>query len=185
MREGYHALREVGALAIQDSGLHYANLVKNMTSHQEKMAQDIKESLSDQLSTSLMEALMVSQAQPPSIPSLDDSSNLLSPSMNSASSNVTIQALVKLVKSLESKVDKLSNEKTKNNNNNNNNNNQVTTNNEINPRTGKPWRRYCWTHGCCTHKGVDCTNKAPGHEDEADFRDRMGGSNKDCYPNKK
>ena len=182
MREGYHALREVGALTVRDSELHYANLVKDMTTHQEKMAQDIKESLSDQLSTSLMEALMVSQSPLSSIPSLDETSSLSSPSMNSASSDATIQALVKLVKSLETKVDKLSNEKTKNLNSNNE---QATANKGINPRTGKPWRRHCWTHGCCTHKGVNCPSKAPGHKDEADFRDRMGGSNKDCYPIKK
>ena len=59
MRQGYHALREVGSLAIKDSELHYANMVKDVTDHQEKMAQDIKYTLQEQLNTSLLKPLMV------------------------------------------------------------------------------------------------------------------------------
>ena len=44
-------------------------------------------------------------------------------------------------------------------------------------------KRYCWTHGCCEHWGADCNDKAPGHVDDASFRSRHGGSNKDCRPN--
>lgn len=80
-----------------------------MTSRREKMDQDTRDSLSNQPSTSLMEALMISQSQ--SAPSLDDTSSLSSLLMNSTSSNATIEFLVKLVKTLETKVDKLSNVK--------------------------------------------------------------------------
>ena len=48
--------------------------------------------------------------------------------------------------------------------------------------TRKP-KRYCWTHGCCEHWGSDCKNKAPGHIDDATFRNRHGGSDEDCRPN--
>ena len=50
----------------------------------------------------------------------------------------------------------------------------------INPKTGKPWRRYCWTHGCCTHWSKNCPQKKSGHKDDATFRNRMGGSNEKC-----
>ena len=36
--------------------------------------------------------------------------------------------------------------------------------------------RYCWTHGACAHTGFECTNKKPGHIDDATFQDRKGGS---------
>ena len=138
MRKGYHELREVGALSIQDSTLNYANMVKDVTEHQERMAKDIKDSLSDQLNNSLMEALMVSQNHP--VPAPDDTSSLSTPSINSASSDATIASLVTIIKKLEAKVDSLSKQT---GNNTNNNNNSTTTNDTINPRTGKKWRRYC------------------------------------------
>jgi len=181
MRQGYHALREVGALAIKDSELHYANMVKDVTDHQEKMAEDIKSTLQDQLNTSLLEALMVTQSQ--SMPSLEEMSNVTPPSINSASSSSTIESLLTIIKNLENKVDNLTvNAAGKNGNNLQNYNSNKDL---INPKTGKEWKRYCWTHGCCPHKGVDCPTKAAGHKDEANFKNRMGGSNKNCFPLKK
>ena len=35
---------------------------------------------------------------------------------------------------------------------------------------------YCWTHGACFHPGHKCRNKAQGHQDNATFQNRMGGS---------
>ena len=35
---------------------------------------------------------------------------------------------------------------------------------------------YCWTHGACFHPGQKCRNKVAGHQDNATFQDRMGGS---------
>lgn len=57
---------------------------------------------------------------------------------------------------------------------------------KINPKTGKPFKRYCWTCGCCGHWGGDHPGiKAPGHKDEATFKNRMSGSNKNCLGNKR
>ena len=53
----------------------------------------------------------------------------------------------------------------------------------VNPRTGKPYKRYCWTHGCCNHWSRHCKNKKDGHQNEATFKNRMGGSNDNCLPN--
>ena len=50
----------------------------------------------------------------------------------------------------------------------------------INPKTGQPWKRYCWSCGCCPHWGKNCSSKKPGHKDEASFRNRMEGSSENC-----
>ena len=50
----------------------------------------------------------------------------------------------------------------------------------INPRTGQPWKRYCWSCGCCTHWSRNCPAKKKGHQNDATFSNRMGGSNVNC-----
>jgi hypothetical protein len=42
-------------------------------------------------------------------------------------------------------------------------------------------RLYCWTHGSCAHKGIDCKNPKDGHKKEATFANMMNGSTKECY----
>ena len=56
------------------------------------------------------------------------------------------------------------------------NENNDTTGSNINPRTGRPYRRYCWTCGCCDHWGRNCPVRKPGHKINATFKNRMGGS---------
>ena len=53
---------------------------------------------------------------------------------------------------------------------------------DINLKTGRQCRRYCYTCICCNHWGRNCKNKGSNHKDEATFRNRMGGSNKNCLP---
>ena len=50
----------------------------------------------------------------------------------------------------------------------------------INPRTGQQWKRYCWSCGCCPHWSKNCPTKKKGHQNEATFQNRMGGSNVNC-----
>ena len=83
----------------------------------------------------------------------------------------TTTDLLNLIKQLTEKVDKLSH-------------NQTTPSCTINPKTGKPYKRYCWSCRCCDHWGKNCPNKKTGHQDTATFKDRKGGSNKDCLPNR-
>ena len=42
--------------------------------------------------------------------------------------------------------------------------------------------KYCWTHGGCGHISSGCQSKAPGHQDDATFQNRMGGFNAYCPP---
>ena len=46
---------------------------------------------------------------------------------------------------------------------------------DINPRTGKKFKQYCWSCGCCPHWGKDCPQKKPGHQDAANFKNRAVG----------
>ena len=52
-----------------------------------------------------------------------------------------------------------------------------TTQDGTNP-TKKRRMYYCHTHGACYHPSPKCRNKAPGHQDNATFANRMGGSTK-------
>ena len=61
---------------------------------------------------------------------------------------------------------------------------QPTTNNNRNQNNNRNWNwrrnpntsRYCWTHGGCNHDGNHCRNPAEGHQAQATFTNRMGGS---------
>ena len=46
------------------------------------------------------------------------------------------------------------------------------------PRTKKRRIFYCWTHGACLHSSDRCLHRAPGHQPNATFKNRMGGSEK-------
>ena len=50
----------------------------------------------------------------------------------------------------------------------------------VNPITGREYKRYCWSCGCCTHWGANCPQKKAGHKDDASFKQRKGGSNVNC-----
>ena len=39
---------------------------------------------------------------------------------------------------------------------------------------------FCWTHGACNHNSDKCEARAPGHQANATFDNRMNGSNAFC-----
>ena len=40
--------------------------------------------------------------------------------------------------------------------------------------------KYCWSHGACSHSSKDCNSKRDGHQDNATFENKMGGSTYYC-----
>ena len=42
--------------------------------------------------------------------------------------------------------------------------------------------KYCWTQGVCSHDSSSCNNKAPGHQNNATFQNKLGGSTRFCNP---
>lgn len=175
MRRAYQALREVGALTIEDSSINQANLIKELSSQQEKMADDIKTSMQ----SNILDAMMLMQ-NPTQVPSLtEDTSSISSHTANSTITNHSIDSLLTIIKGLESKMDNFSKQALRTN--------QLYSQNTdtINPKTGKEWKRYCWSCGCCPHASKNCPIKKQGHQDQATFKNRMGGSDEKCYPVKK
>ena len=85
---------------------------------------------------------------------------------NNTTAQDPVMQLTKMVQVLQDKVDKLTKPPSPPKN--------------INPKTGKPWKRYYHAHGCCDHWGRNCTDKCPNHKDKATFQNRMGGSNFMC-----
>ena len=175
MRDEHQALREVGALTIHDSQVNQALMLQQLSTQQEQLAETIKSDISDQLKSSLMETLNLLK-DPTLQQPVQEINTLSTESANSVSTGITMDSILSLFKNLEKKVDNL--------NTPGNNGNTLTAppsiNQDINPKSGKPWRRYCWTCGCCTHWSKNCVIKAPGHKDNATFKNRMGGSDKNC-----
>jgi hypothetical protein len=44
--------------------------------------------------------------------------------------------------------------------------------------TNRSPRAYCWTHGSCAHSSKDCRSPKEGHQPNATFHNKMGGSTK-------
>jgi len=140
------------------------------------MNNDIKASLQK----NIFDAMMMMQSSSSNIPPLEDTSTISASTMNSAQSNATMESLITIIKNLESKVNSLKSEP-----NSKQPSNFVPTNEAINPKTGKEWKRYCYSCGCCPRASKNCPVRKQGHQDSAIFQNRMNGSDQKCYPLKK
>lgn len=169
MRSSWKALSKVGALKIQDSTLNQANIVSELVENQQQLAQNLRDDISTQLKNTVTEAMLMFQQQDDQNDSLPNNVISTDTSINSTTSTITLETLMSTIQDLKKEITTLKSNKSNN-----------TTNRDINPRTGKPFKRYCWTHGCCTHHGRDCPDKKTGHKNEANFKNRLGGSNYKC-----
>ena len=161
MREEHQALKQVGALTLQDSSFYQANMVQH---------QDLQARIDEQVKSSLISALAdyqeeISKEPPPLVSPQEN----ITGTMNNIIEDNTAKILLQMIKKLSEKIEKLTPQPTQKN---------------INPKTGRPYRRYCHSCGCCDYWGKFCPNKKPGHIDSANFKDRKGGSNRGCLPNK-
>ena len=128
MRAEHKALNAVDGLKVSSTTLQN-NLLQEIHQHQQTMADELETKLQANFMNALgIFADMKEEGNEENIPPSD--------SMNKVSKD----KLLKLIEVLNKKVDNLSNvTKTK------------VNNNKINPRTCNPWKRYCWTCGCCDH----------------------------------
>ena len=127
MRESWEALKKVGALKIQDSSLNQANIVQELATQQQALAQNLREDFSTQLQTTIQDAMNMFQ-QPTVPPPLADTSSS-NQSLNSTTSTLTLDTLMTTIQDLKKEISTLKNSTT----------NKDTS--DINPRTGKPYRR--------------------------------------------
>ena len=99
-----------------------------------------------------------------------------------SSANATLTSQVASLQTMLSNLQAtLSSMQANNNNgtNNNNNRNNCPFSRDYEPNS----KHYCWTHGLTRRRGhtsANCRNKDEGHQDDATFRDRKGGSNAFC-----
>jgi hypothetical protein len=188
MRSEYNELGKVGGLTIGNSSLNSANLlkeIKEMKTQSQVMANNMKQEIMSGLHALYMTHNETQFWEPSPIQDQDDKliqdstqtyQNMLAVQQNQ---NNTIQQLTKQLLNLQTQLNNLTmvNQNQTYQGNLKDKNPQL---NIINPRTGQPYRRYCWTCGCCPHWSKNCPKKSKGHKNEATFSNRMGGSNKNC-----
>ena len=162
MRKAHAALKTVGKLKIKDSSI---NMMEQLTAHQERLTEDLGEKLASTVQANLVAALE----------HLENKENV----PQQANLVQSDRALLLIIENLNKKIDALGAQINKNKSPPT----SSTTEDKklINPKTGREYKRYCWTCGCCNHWGNNHPGtKAAGHQDDATFKNRMGGSNKNC-----
>ena len=122
MRAEHHALKRVGALTIQDSTLYQANLLQQP---------DMQAQIDEQVKISLLSAINDFQEQQLEMDS-NQVQDLPLEANNVKKDDSTTTALLHLIEQLTTKVDQLVCK-------------QTTPLISINPKTGKPYKHYCWS----------------------------------------
>ena len=173
MRQERRALEAVGALSIQDS-LNQVKLLQSMQNQQEALASRLEERLQAKLMETLTQYGHMERE-------LEQAQGQQELQVNALTNGYrTDPALLRTLEALSTQVAELH---TQGQNGNCNGTPPRGGNHNlpsIKPRTGKPYKRYCWSHGCCNHWSRHCNNKNPGHKNEATLKQRMGGSNYTC-----
>ena len=168
MRDEHTALDQVNALSKQESALNHVDFL----AQQETMFNQMEERLKANLVESINDFAQAYEDNETNTPPLKEDETTTT-DFTAALSTITgnsnkqnekfnklFDALIKRIDTLEKKCP-VANDEDKEN---------------INPRTNKPYRRYCWSCGCCNHWGRNCPNRKRGHQINATFKNRMGGS---------
>ena len=108
------------------------------------------------------------------------------PAANSAVDNKVQLEILKQLKELKEM--STSKKKPRNSNKNNGGKHNASSENDSDDTSGKKKKKkyrfntskYCWTHGAWNHHSADCKNKAEGHQDQATFKNMMGGCTDFC-----
>ena len=165
IQKEHQALKQVGALTVHASNLYQANMLQQVVNQQTDLEQNLKTTVDEQVKNSFLDAL-AQYTQELVIDDTEDDHQV----NNTTQQSSEVAMLLQLMTELNKKVDSIAPTRAPKKN--------IT----INPKTGKPYRRYCHSCGCCDHWGKNCKNKKPGHQDNATFNNRMGGSNFNCLP---
>jgi hypothetical protein len=152
----HRELKLVRGKTMQSAGFHQANFMASRVLQEFQSVQNIV--------AEAMERLPPAQGQEniPPVPT---------PVANATMSNGdTVQLqMLEIIKSLQNDVKALKAKPT---------NNSTTSNKTMRKRTNIS--KYCWSHGACTHSSTECNRKKPGHQDNATFSNKLGGSTYYC-----
>ena len=175
LRKEFHALRQVGGLTMKDSSL---NMLQDITNHMNQQSADLEEKINASLKANFMEAFQVLKDN--TTPD-ENTSPPLSQALNVQTPNTQ---MMEMFATMQAKIDTLTTQLANGNNLGGGTPRGATSDKTINPKTGLAFKRYCHTCGCCGHWGRNCPVKKPGHKDDATFKDRKGGSDANCRPNR-
>ena len=200
MRSQYRELKAAGGLTIQNSSLNMTQEIKN---HQDEISHNIQEEIragiTDSMQTVQQQMQMFSMGmnnQENIHPNFGQCSPVYTPEQyhdhtptpfhqmapqNNAFAvmqhNQPYAQMMETIKTMQNTIDNLT---LSNQNQGRQQRSNKGTLADLNPRTGLPWKRYCWSCGCCGHHGRNCPSKKKGHKDDATFKNRMNGSNENC-----
>ena len=112
-------------------------MIQQVLTQQSELQDNLQASIDQQVKESLLTALtdFMSSSEPPQEESINN--------ITTKAKDVTTDTILQMIAKLSNKVDEL----------------KRPADTDINPRTGKKFKQYCWTHGCCTHWGRDCPDK--------------------------
>ena len=144
MRSEYHDLKMVGALTIQDSKVYQANMLQQVMTQQDNLHQNLQTHINEQMKASLVAALATYTNDVPE----DNVPEPVAPiqEMNNITATDTTEKLFKMIGALSKRVEQFSPSSN-------------PPNEKVHPKTGKPYRRYCWSCGCSDHSGCTWPNK--------------------------
>ena len=160
MRAEHHALKQVGALTIQDSSFHQANMIQQVLSQQSELQDNLQASINAQVKDSLLNALTeyTTTNEPVTTEEINN--------VNAATKNMSNEAILELLLKLTNKMDAMN----------------TVPYPEIDPKTGKKVQEVLLFMRLLSTLGTQLQTQKPGRQDNATFKNRMGGSNKFCLP---
>ena len=137
MHAKHHALKQVGALLIQESTFYQVNMIQQVLTQHSELQDNLQASIDQQVKENLLSALtdFTSSHEPPQDHVINNITN--------KANDVTTDKLLQMIETLSTKVDEL----------------KHPADTDINPRTGKKFKRYCWSYGCCPHWGKTARTK--------------------------
>jgi translation initiation factor 2B subunit (eIF-2B alpha/beta/delta family) len=152
----HRELKSVRGKTMQSTAFHQANFIATRVLEEVQSVQN--------LVTEAMERL----------PPAQDKENVPPPQpvANAAVSTDAVQLqMLELIKNLQDEVKSMKKS-------NRNSNNNYSASGQQRKRTNVS--KYCWSHGACTHSSKECNRKKTGHQDDATFKNKMGGSTYYC-----
>lgn len=163
MRKEHIKLDHVNALAKDESSLNHTQLLEQQASMFHEMEERFKMNLINSMADFAQSHDEEEEKKE------DPASSELTATLTTTTSKKrkNEDKLIPMIEMLTKKVDRLEAKDSQN---------DVINKENINTRTGKPFRRYFWTHGCCDHWSRTCPDRKKGHQVNATFKNRMGGS---------
>jgi hypothetical protein len=174
----HRELSKVRGASMRGSAFQQANAtVEALTSEMMSIRNELVDSIN-----SLSTVTPPTETVPPTLlPPIEDTNQ----QMNATTGQ---QAIIDAIKQLQQQMITLTTNHTGTNNNNNgstSNNNNGNNGSSGARRTGNRYTRnntskYCWSHGGCAHSSSECNAKKEGHQNNATFDNKMGGSTSFC-----